>query len=180
MGIKNHNHSPHPVGLGTRPNTSTISIVQCPTVCLDVCDFCDVHNIYLSVYRSIDRSIYLFIYLFSTCLSICLFLSIYLFIYLAIYSAISPSIYLSIYLSIYQPFSFKWPSPATTFDDAMTRMCPWALWILAFFLAWWESWRISSLERTGHLKLLGPNSEPLVFEGVSVERAGLDRGRALS
>ena len=37
-------HSPHPVGLGTRPNTSTISIVQCPAVCLDVCDFCDVHN----------------------------------------------------------------------------------------------------------------------------------------
>ena len=37
-------HSPHPVGLGTRPNTSTISIVQYPTVCLDVCDFCDVRN----------------------------------------------------------------------------------------------------------------------------------------
>ena len=37
-------HSPHPVGLGTRPNTSTISIVQCPAVCLDVCNFCDVHN----------------------------------------------------------------------------------------------------------------------------------------
>ena len=64
-------HSPHPVGLGTRPNTehihdinrtvsrglprrlrclrcppntSTISIVQYPTVCLDVCAFCDVRN----------------------------------------------------------------------------------------------------------------------------------------
>ena len=37
-------HSPHPVGLGTRPNTSTISIVQCPAVCLNVCNFCDVYN----------------------------------------------------------------------------------------------------------------------------------------
>ena len=94
VGIKNYNHSPHPVGLGTRPNTSMISIVQCPTVCLDVCDFCDVHNIY--TYLSIDLSIYLF----SVCLSICLFF-ICLSIYLAIYSAISPSIYLYIYLSIY-------------------------------------------------------------------------------
>ena len=91
VGIKHHNHSPHPVGLGTRPNTSTISIVQCPTVCLDVCDFCDVHNIYLSIYLSIyrsDRSIYL----------IYLSISIYLFIFdLSIYLS---TFYLSIYLFI--------------------------------------------------------------------------------
>ena len=77
VGIKNYNHSPHPVGLGTRPNTSMISIVQCPTVCLDVCDFCDVHNIYLLV--SIYRSIYLSIFDLSIYLSI-FYLSIYLFI----------------------------------------------------------------------------------------------------
>ena len=104
-------HSPHPVGLGARPNTSTISIVQCPTFCL--CDFCDVHNIYLSIYRSIYLSIYfrfvyiLSVYFFISYLSIYtvranlpIYLPIYLPIHLFSYLAVYLPIYLSIYLSI--------------------------------------------------------------------------------